>query len=96
MQGIDLVTEGTITISRALQLLEQGANLDTLPDNPVKRLMSILTNSDIIDFVVGTKINEAHQDPALPKNLEIRRNLIRRLSQVMEEKYYKQTNITFV
>jgi len=96
MQGIDLVTEGTITISRALQLLEQNTNLDTLPDNPVKRLMSILTNSDIIDFVVGTKINEAHQDPALPKNLEIRRNLIRRLSQVMEEKYYKQTNITFV
>jgi serine/threonine protein phosphatase PrpC len=96
MKGIDLVTEGTITISRALQLLEQDTNLDTLPDNPVKRLMSILTNSDIIDFVVGTKINEAHQDPALPKNLEIRRNLIRRLSQVMEEKYYKQTNITFV
>ncbi|HOH47009.1 MAG TPA: stage II sporulation protein E, partial [Candidatus Cloacimonadota bacterium] len=96
MEGIDLVTEGTITISRALQLLEQDANLDSLPDNPVKRLMSILINSDIIDFVVGTKINDAHQDPALPKDLEIRRNLIRHLSRIMEEKYYKQTGISFV
>ena len=58
--------------------------------------MNILINSDIIDFVVGTKINDAHQDPALPKDLEIRRNLIRHLSRVMEEKYYKQTGISFV
>lgn len=96
MEGIDLVTEGTITISRAMQLLEQDASLETLADNAVKRLMQVLINSDIIDFVVGTKINDAHQDPALPKDLEIRRNLIRRLSKIMEEQYFKTTNITFV
>lgn len=58
--------------------------------------MEILIASDIIDFVVGTKINEAHQDPALPKDLEIRRSLIRRLAFVMESQYFKQTNIRFV
>jgi len=96
MQGIDLVTEGTITISRALQLLEQDANIDLIPNNAVRKLIELLINSDIIEFVVGTKINEAHQDPALPKDLEIRRNLIRRLARVLEERYYKQTQIRFV
>jgi len=37
MSGIDLVTEGTITISRALQLLEQDANLDLIHNNAVKK-----------------------------------------------------------
>lgn len=96
MQGVDLVTEGTITLSRALQLLEQNIHPETMEDNGISRLMNMLIGSDIIDFVVGTKINEAHQDPALPKDLEIRRSLIRRLAYVMESQYFKQTNIRFV
>lgn len=96
IEGVDLVTEGTITLSRALQLLEEDVNPETLEDNGISRLMNILLGSDIIDFVVGTKINEAHQDPALPKDLEIRRSLIRRLANVMETMYFKQTNIRFV
>lgn len=96
MAGVDLVTEGTITLSRALQLLEQNVPPETLQNNGISQLMEILIASDIIDFVVGTKINEAHQDPALPKDLEIRRSLIRRLAFVMESQYFKQTNIRFV
>lgn len=96
IEGVDLVTEGTITLSRALQLLEEDVHPETLEDNGISRLMNILISSDIIDFVVGTKINEAHQDPALPKDLEIRRSLIRRLAHVMETMYFKQTNIRFV
>ena len=75
MPGFDLVTEGTITLSRALSSLEEDAVIDEMPDNAVKRLMRILIDSDIIEFVVGTKINDAHQDPALPKDLEYATNL---------------------
>ena len=96
MEGIDLVTEGTITLSRALRLLEQDVSLESLPDNAVKKLMTLLINSDVIDFVVGTKINDAHQDPALPKDLEIRRNLIRQLCRTLETTYYKETTLTFI
>jgi len=96
MKGFDLVTEGTITLTRCLRALDEDANLDLMPDNAVKRLMKILLDSDIIDFVVGTKINEAHQDPALPKDLEIRRNLMKQYCQVLEKKYLKTTNIVFV
>jgi hypothetical protein len=94
--GIDLVTEGTITLSRALRALEDGVSLDKMPDNAVKKLLTILFESDIIEFVVGTKINEAHQDPALPKDLEIRRNLMKQFTQVLETKYLKSTRLMFI
>ena len=96
MKGFDLVTEGTITLSRVLIALEEDANLDTMPDNAAKRLLKTLLDSDIIEFVVGTKINEAHQDPTLPKNLEIRRNLMKRYCKVLEKKYMKSTNMVFI
>lgn len=96
MKGFDLVTEGTITLSRALSALEEDASIDEMPDNAVKRLMRILLDSDIIEFVVGTKINDAHQDPALPKELEIRRNLMKQFCRVLEKKYLKSTKILFV
>lgn len=96
MKGFDLVTEGTITLSRCLTALEEDANLDAMPDNAVRKLMKTLLDSDIIEFVVGTKINDAHQDPALPKELEIRRNLMRQYCKVLEKKYLKTTRIVFV
>ncbi|GAB1367104.1 SpoIIE family protein phosphatase [Candidatus Cloacimonadaceae bacterium] len=96
MDGFDLVTEGTITLSRCLSALEEDANLDAMPESAVRKLMKTLLDSDIIEFVVGTKINDAHQDPALPKDLEIRRNLMKQYCKVLEKKYLKSTRIVFV
>ncbi|MDD2227899.1 MAG: SpoIIE family protein phosphatase [Candidatus Cloacimonetes bacterium] len=96
MIGFDLVTEGTITLSRALRALDEDESIDDMQQNAVKRLLRILIDSDIIEFVVGTKINDAHQDPALPKDLEIRRNLMKQICRVLEKKYLKSTKILFV
>jgi hypothetical protein len=46
--------------------------------------------------VVGTKINEAHQDPRHPEDLEIRRNIIKRLAQILEKKYLKEVAIRYI
>lgn len=96
MEGFDLVCEGTITLSRCLRALQEGDNPEQMPDNAVKRLMTILQDSDIIECVVGTKINDAHQDPALPKDLEIRRNLMRQFCKVLEKRYMKSTKIAYI
>lgn len=96
MHGYELVTEGTITLSKTLKILEKDPPLESLCENAVKKLINILLDSDIIRFVVGTKINDAHQDPALPKELEIRRNLVKQLANCLENKYLKQTSIEFV
>lgn len=46
--------------------------------------------------MVGTKINEAHQDPQHPEDLEIRRNIIKRIAQVLEKKYLKEVEIRYL
>lgn len=96
LQGVDLVTEGTLTMSRVAQLLEQNREPEQLRPNAAVQLMNLLLESDQIEFVVGTKINEAHQDPNLPVELDIRRNLIRKIAAILNEKYLKQASVEFI
>ncbi len=96
MEGVNLITEGTITLSRVAEHLENGDAPESLKQNPAVQLVRLLLESDIIDFVVGTKINEAHQDPNLPVELDIRRNLIRRIVRLLNEKYMKAATIRFI
>jgi len=95
MDDVDLITEGTITVSRVVELLESGAR-DPARINGATMLLDRLLASDEIHFIVGTKINEAHQNPSVPMELEIRRNLIKRLCTTLEERYLKHTTIRFV
>ncbi|MGA2228666.1 MAG: stage II sporulation protein E, partial [Syntrophobacteraceae bacterium] len=59
-------------------------------------LVSILLDSDVIHFLVGTRVNDAHQDPNLPVELDIRRNIIKKIVSLLEEKYLKQTQKRFI
>lgn len=94
MPGVDLVTEGIFTLTRTTEYLEK----DVVPtqNDAAARLVDFLKTNDIIEFVVGTRINEAHQDPNLPEGLEIRRNIIRRLAKVLRVKYLKETVVKYV
>ncbi len=96
MEGIDLVTEGTITLSKVAEILESGQNPESLRQDTAAKLVSILLDSDVIQFIVGTRINEAHQDPNLPIDLDIRRNIIKRISALLEEQYLKETFKRFI
>ncbi len=96
MDGIDLVTEGTLTLSRLATLLDQGASPEQLQANGAVKLLRLLLESDCIEFIVGTRINESHQDPNLPVELDIRRNLIKRIVRTLNEKYLKEANVKFM
>ena len=39
--------------------------------------MKFLLDTDVIKFMVGAKINQAHYDPNLPIEIEIRKNIIK-------------------
>lgn len=96
MKGIDLVTEGTITLNKALRLLEKDDFFESSRPDAAEQLARYLLDSDIIDFMVGTRINNAHQNPNLPVELDIRRNLIRQLVKVLKIKYMKQSNYKLI
>ena len=49
--------------------------------------------SDEIHFIIGTRINIAHQDPNLPVDLEIRRTVVKRIARLLEEKWLKKVTL---
>lgn len=96
MEGVDLITEGIITLGAVADMLEQGKTAVFDTDNAATRMIEILMNSDRIHFVVGTKINEAHQDPNMPESLEIRRNIVKRIMELLRIKYLKEIYVQYL
>jgi len=94
MAGVDLVTEGTLTLARTAELLE--SDTERPPANPAGALLEMMLESDIIDFVVGTRINEAHQDPNIPVELDLRRNIVKKIARLLEQKHLKQVTARLV
>lgn len=93
MPGVGLVTEGILTLSRVCSVLESGQTED-IP-MAARAIINRINENDIIEFIVGTKVNEAHQDPNLPIELELRRNIVKRLAAVLEEKYRKKVVVQY-
>mgnify|MGYP002395393580 CR=1 FL=1 len=96
MQGVDLVTEGILTIGKVSDWLESREPEDVDSQNAAGQIIRHLLAHDKINFLIGTRINEAHQDPSLPVELEIRRNVIKKIAQILEEKYLKEVHIQFI
>lgn len=91
--GIDLVTEGCVTLSKVIDLLKNPG-----PDvrvNPATKMRDLLLASDRIFIDVGTAINPAHQDPNLPVALDIRRNIVKDLAAVLTTQYCKVVEVRF-
>ncbi|MDD2191403.1 MAG: SpoIIE family protein phosphatase [Bacteroidales bacterium] len=96
MEGIDLVTEGIITLGSLASILEVDFPKNIDQKGPHWDMYRMILDADIIDIVAGTKINIAHQDPSLPVELEIRRNVVKKLASLLEEKYMKTVKLKFI
>jgi len=96
MEGFDLVTEGVLTMNKVTEVLESRVPISELPNDPVRKYVSILLDSDHIHFIVGMKINEAQQDPGIPPEIGIRRSVVSRLANVLEEVYLKETTVEYL
>ena len=93
MEGIDLVTEGILTLTKTLEYLE---NNESDIDNAAGKLVKFLLDSDCINFMVGAKLNQAHYDPALPIEIEIRKNIIKKIADVLQDKYFKKVSVQYM
>lgn len=92
MEGIDLVTEGILTLTKTCEYLENNEyHTDAAGD-----LAKFLQDTDCITFMVGAKLNQAHYDPNLPIEIEIRKNIIKKISKILQDKYYKKVTIQYM
>ncbi len=88
IKGIDLVTEGVLTLTRALVLMKHyvEGNIDEIffeeldKDNGGSKVAKlIIEDCTVLNLFVGRAINEAHQNPGLPFDLSIRMHLVEQI-----------------
>lgn len=94
MAGVGLATEGILTLGRVLSALEEHRPIDREP-LAARLILERMARHDRIEFVIGTKVNECHQDPNIPQDLELRRSVIRRMAKILESDYRKIVTLNF-
>ena len=95
MDGVDLVTEGVLTLNRVLQLLRRYVKNETVSEEFFQELDKpnggsmvakvLIEDCTEVHLYVGKAINSAYQNPGLPFDLGIRQNLVEQLGRVIEE-----------
>lgn len=94
IDGLDLVTEGVLTLGKALKLLKRYQNdefdadfFDELDaNNGASKLAKLLIEECTeLNLFVGTAMNEAHLDTELTFDLSMRMNLVEQLMNVTEK-----------
>ena len=92
IEGVDLVTEGVITISRVLEyaknFLEDNSSYSQWGykrDGASLIARMLFEEATDINFFVGRAINPAHQNPNLPINFNIKMRLVEELSECLKQ-----------
>jgi len=92
IDGVDLVTEGVITINRVLEYAkdyvnnnEKYAKWSTGQDGASKICRLLFEEATDINFYVGKAINPAHQNPELPINFNIKMHLVESLAESLKK-----------
>ena len=90
IEGVDLVTEGVITINKVLEYgndyLQNNDSYETwgYKNDGASRICQLLfEEATDINFYVGRAVNPAHQNPDLPITFNIKMNLVKELSEVL-------------
>lgn len=92
IEGVDLVTEGVITMNRVIEYANDYLGENKLYEDwsfkkdgasLISRLL--FEEATDINFYVGRAINPAHQNPDLPINFNIKMNLVEELSRCLKK-----------
>ncbi len=95
LEGVDLVTEGMLTLSEVAKRLENKTLLKDMPEDPAKRIISILRESDQFEIIVGTKINDETDDPTTAAQIGVRFPVVDRIRNALERKYFKEVEVKY-
>ena len=94
IEGIDLVTEGVVTMNRVLKLLEQYTRDDEIDEaffieldkpNGASMLAKLLIEQCTdLHLFVGKAVNAAYQNTELPFQLGVRQKLVDQIEDVLK------------
>lgn len=96
IEGVTLTTEGMLTLTRATERLSNKILLKNMPEDPAKEIIKIMRQTDQVELIVGTKINDDVDDPNMAVNIGVRIPMIERLKKALEENYLKEVEVTYV
>ncbi len=92
LDGVDLVTEGVITMSRVVEYAKDALGENKLyshwsykKDGASLISQLLFEQATDINFYVGRAINPAHQNPDLPVNFNIKMNIVEELSACLKQ-----------
>ena len=92
IEGVDLVTEGVITINKVIEYAKDALGANELyehwsmhHDGSSLICRLLFEEATDINFYVGRAINPAHQNPDLPINFNIKMNLVKELSECLKK-----------
>ncbi|MCG8402053.1 MAG: serine/threonine-protein phosphatase [Firmicutes bacterium] len=84
--GVDLVTEGAITLVNALDKIKGRSQTEKIEGRDgASRLASILMSADSVHFMVGTAANPAQQGQDMPGIYVYKQYIVRDLIRVLQE-----------
>ncbi len=104
IKGIDLVTEGVLTLSKTVEKIKKfvnsysnqytiyNANMQDGASQLAKILVEECTH---INFLVGKAVNPAHQNPDFPMEFSIKLKVVKELVNLMD-KLGKKVNLEYV
>lgn len=92
IEGVDLVTEGVITINKVIEYAKDALGKNELyeqwslrHDGASMICRLLFEEATDINFFVGRAVNPAHQNPDLPINFNIKMNLVEELSACLKQ-----------
>ena len=96
MEGFEMVTEGILTLGKVEEILENYTSETHLEDSPAENVVKLLLQHDSIEIILGTRINWAHQDPEQPLELELRKFVVKRITKLLTNKFFKHVEIEYL
>ena len=92
LEGVDLVTEGVITINKVIEYAKDALDKNELyeqwsfnHDGASLICRMLFEEATDINFYVGRAVNPAHQNPELPITFNIKMNLVEELSACLKQ-----------
>ena len=93
MDGVSMITEGVLTLERVKKILNK------ISDQTVKgrgidiKLTKLILDHDVVEFIIGTRVNAMHQNPNIPMELELRKTILKNIFKLLKEKFFKEVKI---